>query len=55
MVPNLKSASVRGTLPGTTGETIYVISHRDSSDYNRQRKHEAAVTPPDRLASANTT
>jgi hypothetical protein len=29
MVPNLKSGTVWGTLPGTTDETIYVIAHRD--------------------------
>ena len=29
MVPNLKSATVWGTLPGTTDETVFVVAHRD--------------------------
>jgi len=29
MEPNLKTAFVWGTLPGTTDETIYIIAHRD--------------------------
>ena len=29
MLPNLKTALVWGTLPGTSDETIYVIAHRD--------------------------
>jgi hypothetical protein len=29
MVPNLKSGTVWGTLPGTTDETVYVVAHRD--------------------------
>lgn len=29
IVPNLKSALVWGTLPGTTDETIYIVAHRD--------------------------
>ena len=29
MVPNLKTATVWGTLPGTTDETIYILGHRD--------------------------
>ncbi len=29
MEPGLKTATVWGTLPGTTNETIYVIAHRD--------------------------
>jgi len=29
MVPNLKSGTVWGTLPGATDETIYIIAHRD--------------------------
>jgi hypothetical protein len=29
MVPNLKTALVWGTLPGTTDETIYIVAHRD--------------------------
>jgi hypothetical protein len=28
-VPNLKTATVWGALPGTTDETIYVVAHRD--------------------------
>ena len=28
-VPNLKTALVWGTLPGTTDETIYIVAHRD--------------------------
>jgi len=28
-VPNLKTATVWGSLPGTTDETIYVVAHRD--------------------------
>ena len=30
-VPNLKSALVWGTLKGATGETIYLVAHRDRS------------------------
>ena len=29
MTPNLKSATIWGSLPGTTDETIFVIAHRD--------------------------
>src|SRR5262245_45313012 len=29
MVPNLKTALVWGTLPGSTDETIYIVAHRD--------------------------
>jgi Peptidase family M28 len=29
MVPNLKTATVWGTLPGATDETIYILGHRD--------------------------
>jgi len=29
LVPNLKTATVWGTLPGATTETIYVLAHRD--------------------------
>ena len=29
MVPGLKTATVWGTLPGTTDETIYILGHRD--------------------------
>ena len=29
MVPNLKSATVWGSLPGTTDETVFVVAHRD--------------------------
>ena len=29
MVPNLKTATVWGMLPGTTDETIFVVAHRD--------------------------
>ena len=29
MVPNLKTATIWGTLPGATDETVYVIAHRD--------------------------
>jgi hypothetical protein len=29
MVPNLKTALVWGTLPGTSDETIYIVAHRD--------------------------
>ena len=29
MTPNLKTASVWGTLPGTTDETVFVVAHRD--------------------------
>ena len=29
MVPNLKSGTVWGTLPGTTDETVFVVAHRD--------------------------
>jgi len=28
-VPNLKTAQIWGTLPGTTDETIYIMAHRD--------------------------
>jgi hypothetical protein len=28
-VPNLKTATIWGTLPGTTDETIYIVAHRD--------------------------
>jgi len=30
MVPNLKSATIWGTLPGMTDETVYVVAHRDA-------------------------
>jgi Peptidase family M28 len=30
MVPDLKSATIWGTLPGMTDETIYVVAHRDA-------------------------
>ena len=29
MTPNLKTATIWGTLPGATDETVYVIAHRD--------------------------
>ena len=29
MTPNLKSATIWGSLPGTTDETIFVVAHRD--------------------------
>src|SRR5262249_34359950 len=29
MVPNLKTATVWGTLPGTTDESIVIVAHRD--------------------------
>jgi len=29
MTPNLKTATVWGTLPGATDETVYVVAHRD--------------------------
>ncbi len=29
MVPDLKTGTVWGTLPGVTGETVYIIAHRD--------------------------
>ena len=29
MVPNLKSGTVWGTLPGTTDETVFIVGHRD--------------------------
>ena len=29
MVPNLKTATIWGTLPGATDETIYLVAHRD--------------------------
>ena len=29
MVPNLKSGTVWGTLPGSSDETVYVVAHRD--------------------------
>lgn len=29
MVPNLKTATIWGSLPGTTDETVYVLAHRD--------------------------
>jgi hypothetical protein len=29
MVPNLKSGTVWGTLPGTTDETVFIVAHRD--------------------------
>ena len=29
MVPNLQTATVWGTLPGATDETIYIVAHRD--------------------------
>lgn len=28
-VPNLKSSTVWGTLPGTTAETVFIVAHRD--------------------------
>ena len=30
MVPNLKTATIWGTLPGMTDEKIYVLAHRDA-------------------------
>jgi hypothetical protein len=29
MVPNLKSATIWGSLPGATGETVFIVAHRD--------------------------
>ena len=29
MVPNLKSGTVWGTLPGTSDETVFIVAHRD--------------------------
>ena len=29
LTPNLKTATIWGTLPGTTDETVFVVAHRD--------------------------
>ena len=29
LVPNLKTATIWGSLPGTTDETVFVVAHRD--------------------------